>query len=211
MPGARNIKGRTVSKSQVNIRFNLVDIFDRAYSDKPNEVKDQLRPLLKESLIKEAFAREVIFTIRERTKSQNTDVNNEQFAKYAQSYIKSKRFRNFSKSPSDINLTLSGSMLSSMEGDSSENSRVVTIGIGSGVNTLKAYNHITGDTVAERDFFGLLENQDEEILRKIINDASLNNLIVLGNQIASDVNVELQTNTEQTVGGNNGAQLFTIE
>jgi hypothetical protein len=64
---------------------------------------------------KQAIATEVIDRIIARTKEQNVDKDGKSFPKYSQEYIKSLEFRVAGKSSGDINLTLSGDMLNSLE------------------------------------------------------------------------------------------------
>lgn len=98
------------------------------------------------------------------------DVKGKPFAKYSPNYIKSAPFKAFDKSKGEVNLELSGDMLGLMD-IVGESRNSVTIGWGDEDQIPKAFNHITGDTVKKRDFFGLtkedLDSLKSEFLPKV--------------------------------------------
>lgn len=72
--------------------------------------------------------------------------------KYSKDYIDSLEFKAYGKTPSEINLQLTGTMLDSIEVLESTPDKI-KIGI-VGEEAPKAYNHQTGDTVPKRSFIG---------------------------------------------------------
>lgn len=108
-----------------------------------------------------AIGQAIIDRIRERTES-GVDKRNQAFKKYSKRYINSDEFEAFGKSASDVNLTLSGDMLGLMDVIRSTKN-VIEIGWDDSTNNAKAYNHIVGDTVPKRDFFGISKTELKEI------------------------------------------------
>lgn len=146
---------RTVSKSNLKLKVNLKELLGTELPNDP-QLREQIGQAIIEKIIK-------------RTES-GVDVKGKPFAKYSPNYIKSAPFKAFDKSKGEVNLELSGDMLGLMD-IVGESRNSVTIGWGDEDQIPKAFNHITGDTVKKRDFFGLtkedLDSLKSEFLPKV--------------------------------------------
>lgn len=113
------------------------------------------------SVIRE-IAESVASYIGERTRD-GLDVNGKPFKKqYSEAYIESAPYEAF-KDSNEVNLDLSGEMLNSLYVlDAAGNS--FRIGWRDAVNTAKAFNHNTGDTLPKREFFGVKTRELDSIL-----------------------------------------------
>jgi hypothetical protein len=126
--------------------------------------------------IREAIAAEIISVIRKRT-IKNKDKDGEKFPSYSKDYTKSVDFRAAGKSKGDINLTLSGDMLASMELLENKKSKI-SIGFEDGtVQNAKADGNIRGTygkpkpiPGKARDFLGISSDELEKILKKYPKD-----------------------------------------
>lgn len=75
---------------------------------------------------------------------------------YSKTYAESLEFLAAGKSKGDVNMTLTGDMLASIQVQDRGGNKIALY-IDGEENTLKAFNHQTGDTVPKRPFFGLVE------------------------------------------------------
>lgn len=82
---------------------------------------------------------------------------------YSKQYVKSLPFKAAGKKKNDVNMKLTGDMLASIDVVSTEGNKIV-IGIEGETEILKAFNHITGDTVPERPFFGVNKSEMRDIV-----------------------------------------------
>lgn len=130
------------SKKEVSQRFNLKELLGY----EPSE--DQ----------KKLFYELAVDAMAQRTLNGD-DINGENFAPYSPNYAKKKGV-----SVNSVDLVLTGEMLSSFE-ESQVQKNVVKIKIAEGDNTLKAYNHNVGDTLPQRQFFGLKDV--DPIIKKV--------------------------------------------
>lgn len=88
---------------------------------------------------------------------------------YSKTYADSDDFKAFGKSRSNVNMTLTGDMLASIDIKSiGENE--ITIGITETEERAKAFNHQTGDTVPSRPFFGVSKKELGDIKRQFGSD-----------------------------------------
>jgi len=179
--------------------LNLVEIFNRSFSDRPSAVKDKLRKFLSDPGVKSDFAREVIREIQKRT-AKGVDKDGVSFPDYSASYKKSLVFKIYGKSAGDVNLKLSGQMLAGMDPDVVSGARVV-IHFPSSAQNAKADGHITGNIGAKRDFFGLPIDDEARILKEtIVNQSQLSFLSSIDDIAA----------TNQVVTGTIGTQTITV-
>ena len=133
------------SKSEVSQTFNTKDLFGFEVDE----------------VVKEEFAESAISFIRERTQVEQEDINGNSFTPYSAEYAEEKGV-----SRNDVDMFLEGDMLESMSSqDVSKNQ--IKVKIQSGVETLKAFNHNTGDTLPKRQFFGLTNDQAQFIANDI--------------------------------------------
>lgn len=150
------IKSRKISQSEVSQKIDL---------------KAALGNVHKVPEIREAFLQAAIDLIVKRTQASR-DVDNKIFAKYSKNYQNSLAFKVYGKS-SDVNLTLTGDMLGSID-KLDESSSTATIGITGDNNILKAFAHITGfqdhptleGKVKPRDFFGITDKEIKDLTKE---------------------------------------------
>jgi len=111
---------------------------------------------------KKVFADLAIDEIRSRT-LQNEDINGKKFIKYDKKYAKQKGV-----SVNDVNLFLKGKLLDSI-GRRKSNEKVSTVFLQmkKGKETLKAFNHNTGDKLKKREFFGITDEEARKIAQRI--------------------------------------------
>lgn len=119
--------------------------------------------------LKEAIGQAFIDFIVDRSK-ESKDINRKGFVSYKQSYKESDQFEAFAKT-NKVDMDLTGNMLSAIEVLEVSGNRI-KIGFDDDTNTKKAYNHMTGDTVRQRQFFGLREKDVKEVLKAFEDDIS---------------------------------------
>ena len=91
------------------------------------------------------------------------------FEKYSKDYAKF-------KGSSEVDLTLFGDMLESIDSRVSGSKAFIFVPPSDELNTKKAYNHHVGDTVPARPFFGLTNDEAREIAdqtRRVVDEPSL--------------------------------------
>jgi hypothetical protein len=111
---------------------------------------------------KESFAQSVIDLIVDRTeRGQGLRFDSRGRAQavalkspYSDEYAESLEFKAAGKSKGRVNMTLTGDMLASVDVLGISGNKI-RIGIEDGREVLKAFNHITGDTVPSRPWFGV--------------------------------------------------------
>lgn len=140
---------RTIRKNKVALKVNLRELLGEAVPDNPE--------------LRQAVGQAILDKIIKRTEA-GLDVKGKPFAAYSPDYVKSTAFKAFDKSKSERNMTLTGDMLGLMD-IVAESRNTLTIGWNDSDQDPKAFNHITGDTVKKRDFFGLTK-EDLADLRK---------------------------------------------
>lgn len=172
--------------------INLNRVFSRAYSSSDAGLRDQLRSTLKQSAFRATFGKMVIDKIIERT-LKGIDRHNLKFEAYSKSYIDSDVFKIYQKSPAEVNLELSGEMLSSMRSHGRQAS--VTITLVGALNQAKAHGHIhgikkKGGGRVVRDFLGLPDNELDAMMVDAIsifrNEATESALNLFENTSLSD-------------------------
>lgn len=123
---------------------------------------------------------------------------------YSVAYQKSRQFKAAGKKADEITMELTGDMVASMDIGSSAG-RKLKIEITDSLQILKAYNHITGDTVPSRPWFGI----------------SLDELTEIGSQFQSDIDAlkskDLTTSSQQSlldlldgIASSNGKGVVTV-
>lgn len=119
----------------------------------------------------ERIGRELVKTIKERT-AKGIDKNGVPFAPYSKDYIESKPFAIARKSPSNVNLKLSGEMLTDLEViEVDSRSGTIVLGIVGAESEAKAHGHITGANetgrLPVRDFLGVSKAEIAAALSKL--------------------------------------------
>lgn len=122
-------------------------------------------PLTGNESLKQVIGQALIDKIISRTES-GKDVNGKPFKKYSKEYIESDEFKAFDKSPGEINMTLTGQMLGTLDVLQTAGSKV-KIGWADDTENAKAYNHNVGDTIKnKRAFFGVTKADLNEIKKE---------------------------------------------
>jgi hypothetical protein len=144
------LEGLKLTESEVSQTIDLKEVFGVSLSG-----NDALKQVIGQALIDR---------IIDRTES-NKDVNGRALKKYSKEYVASDDFKAFGKSESDVNMTLTGNMLGTLDIVDASGSKV-KIGWNDAVENAKAYNHNVGDTVSKRAFFGVTKQDIESIKRE---------------------------------------------
>jgi len=154
---------------------NLQRLLKIAYSD--SRARRAISPILQKRSVKLEFGQRLIDEIVNRTQKDNVDKNGEPFEEYAESYTESKVFEIYGKSDSDVNLTLTEKMLSSMVVKNT--SEGLTIEFADADQNAKAHGHIHGIKrrsksgglrKVRRDFFGVPQDEQIKILKSTVKD-----------------------------------------
>lgn len=88
---------------------------------------------------------------------------------YSKEYVQSDEFQAFGKRKNEVNMELTGDMLGSID-ITGQSSSKIEIGITDSTEAKKAFNHIVGDTVPERPFFGVNNRELNQIKREFKSD-----------------------------------------
>ena len=144
---ARLPKNLILTQAEVSQRFDLSDIAGVELIDQDD--------------LKNAIGQAIIDKMVERSE-KGKDLRGNSLEKYKKSYKQSDQYEAFGKS-SKVNMTLSGGMLSRMDIlDSTGNE--IKIGWDDSTENAKAFNHMTGDTVTKRQFFGMSASAVKEVI-----------------------------------------------
>lgn len=153
------------------------------------DIKQLLGPLANDRDVRESFF-QIAFDRMEARLDDNRDVNGKLFVGYSEEYINSLAFNAFGKSKKDVNMKLTGDMRASVE-ILDQNSSKMKIGVAED-QAPKAFNHMTGDTVPRREWFGWKDDELKTIAnefkplkdeRPTLSDVQIVSLIdrILGN------------------------------
>jgi len=146
---------KTKDQNNVYLEVDLKELFGQSVSQRA---------------IVEKLGQEIIDKIISRTESGIDAQGRKLKAPYSPEYSKSLKFQAYGKSKNKINMTLTGSMLNSLEVlDLSPDK--IKIGWESGdEDGEKAHGHITGNVGVRRDFFGLPKSELLKIKRDFENE-----------------------------------------
>lgn len=160
---------------RVQIKINLMALSRQAFSDR--RVQKAVAPILKDRTFKREYGQRLIDEIVRRTRDENVDINGKKFEGYSKTYESSQVFEIYGKSEKTVDLTLTGEMLSNMivRDNSSDGIRLE---FASQEQNDKAHGHINGIPKKRgkrvgkvvRDFFGVPEDKQVEILKATIKD-----------------------------------------
>lgn len=141
-----------ISISNVSQEIDLVDAFGR-------------EPTREEAQEFAEMARDLVI---DRTQN-STKRGGGKFEKYSPEYAAF-------KGSTEVDLTLFGDMLNAIDSRVAGNKAVLFIDPSDDLNTKKAFNHQTGDTVPARPFFGLTTEEAREIAdqtRRVVEESDL--------------------------------------
>ncbi|MFO0447763.1 MAG: hypothetical protein ACK52I_03575 [Pseudomonadota bacterium] len=152
------MKPPKVSLSKIEQEIDLKEFFDADLAESRG--------------IKEAIAQAVIDKIVERTEggeglrfsSNGAATPIKLKSPYSKMYAESLEFKAAGKSKNKVNMTLSGDMLAGIDVGSVEGNKIKIYIRDDQVP--KAFNHLTGDTVPARPFFGISKSEMEDIASK---------------------------------------------
>jgi len=145
-----------VKKNNVEQTINLKEVFGVDFSGKEN--------------LKQLIGQAIIDKIVERTKNRKGIIINEKGhgtevaleAPYSQPYVDSLAFKAAGKSKGKVNMSLSGDMLGLLDIKKIQGN-TITIGWNDSEQNPKAYNHMIGDTVPKRPFFGVSNEELKDL------------------------------------------------
>lgn len=152
-------------------KINLLDVLDSSYDSE--EVKDKLREFVVETEFKQLFGQRVVDEIVNRTRDQNIDKNGKSLGTYSKTYRDSLIFGIYKGADKSVNLTLTGSMLESLNPKLGK--YVITIQLEGEENRGKAQGHITGilgkfGRAKPRDFLGLPSGELRSMFKSSMKD-----------------------------------------
>lgn len=127
-------------------------------------IKDYLgeKPTAKQKKLFAEIAKDVI----ENRTLDGDDINGKKFKKYSKEYADFKGVTRDS-----VDLFLEGDMLDNIgRRTSKEKVNTVFLQMKKGVQTKKAFNHDTGDTLAKREFFGITEKEAKTIAKEVLTE-----------------------------------------
>lgn len=156
-----------MAKRSFNPQFkiNLVKVFNRSYGNESRQLRSALRGTLSNPQFRRQFSKAVIDRIVERTLS-GIDKNDKKFQAYSKAYRASDIFQIYGKSPAEVNLELTGEMLSSLKGVT--RMQEITIELIGSNNRAKAHGHVNGIKTkrgkVRRDFLGLPDEDLDAIM-----------------------------------------------
>ena len=150
------MKSPKVTKSTIEQEIDLGEIFGIDATDAP--------------ALKNALAQAIIDHIVSRTQDgkgmrfggYGSGTGLKLKSPYSKEYQESLEFKAAGKKATEVNMTLTGDMLASLDVISTRGNKI-KIGISDDLQILKAFNHITGDTVPERPWFGVNRDELEQI------------------------------------------------
>jgi hypothetical protein len=157
------MKSPKVTKKIIEQEIDLGEIFGIDATDSP--------------ALKEALGQAIIDRITQRTEAGKglkfTSGGNASEIKlkspYSQAYVKSREFKAAGKKASEITMELTGDMLAAVDVVSTSGNKI-KVAITDELQVLKAFNHITGDTVPERPWFGISKDELKDIGIKFKSD-----------------------------------------
>ncbi len=120
-----------------------------------------------ERTLKEALGQAIIDKIQERTEAGD-GIRGALKSPYSKLYSQSLEFKAAGKKRGKVNMTLTGDMLASVDLEMGEDGKFKIVIPEDQVP--KAFNHLTGDTVPKRNWFGVTKKELKEILGDFSSD-----------------------------------------
>lgn len=150
-------KGLKVTKNNVEQKIDLKKHFGISFNGKPK--------------LRELVGQAILDRIVDRTKKgRGVGGSKKLKSPYSSPYANSLDFKAHGKSKNKINMTLTGDMLGLMNIKKST-SDSLTIGWDRGdKQDPKVFNHVTGDTVPKRNFFGVTSKELSKIKSELAGD-----------------------------------------
>lgn len=143
------MKAPKVSLDKIEQEIDLSEFIDFDFTD--------------ERSLKEAIGQAIIDKIVERT-GDGIGVNGKRLkSPYSKEYSHSLEFKAAGKKPNKVNMELTGDMLASLDVLALDGSKII-VEVGDPDQIPKAYNHIVGDTVPKRNWFGITKAEISAII-----------------------------------------------
>jgi len=154
----------------LKFEIDVVNLFNSTTSSAA--LKRAAASTLSDASFRREFGRRLVDRITQRTQS-GIDMKGSPLAAYKKSYVKSLEFEIYGKKEGEVNLTLTGEMLASMDVKDTPPRKVV-IGFQSDLQNDKAHGHVYGGgykrSLPVRNFFGLPLGAQKEILLDTMRD-----------------------------------------
>lgn len=183
--------------SKVSYKIDMVSVLQKAYPADSFDMLRRKREIANDPVFKLAFGEAVINKIIERTQDRKIDKNNQPFKPYSDSYVNSLVFKIYGKSRSNVNLTLTSEMLSSLRSKATRSGIVIDL-IGQ-FNNDKAHGHIYGIKSKRfgrvvRDFLGLPDDELVSVFRSTMREFRSQgvNATAIVSQLATAFNIANQ-------------------
>lgn len=152
-----------IKKNNVEQTINLKEKFGVDFSGKEN-----LKQLVGQAIIDHIVERTesgMGVSLKENGKGRSVKLK----SPYSKEYAKSLEFKAAGKSKSKVNMKLTGDMLGLLDIKRIEGNKL-TIGWNDDEQNPKAFNHVTGDTVPKRPFFGVSNSELKGIKKTLGSD-----------------------------------------
>jgi hypothetical protein len=168
------------SKWNPLFKIDLRDLIDKAY---PQDTADKLRPLISKSDFKQLFGIRVVDEIVYRTRELNINKKGKSLGTYSTAYKNSLIFDIYKGGDKQVNLTLTGEMLDTLNHRNGKYEIIVHLT--GELNKAKAQGHITGRygkkgraNSGDRDFLGLPDKEQVRIFKETVKDYQSDNLTI---------------------------------
>lgn len=153
-------------------KINLLDVLEDSYDS--TELKDRLRDFVSESDFKRLYGLRVVDRIVERTRNENIDRFGRSLGTYSKTYKESLIFQIYKDGQTQVDLTLTGEMLESLNTISGARYNITIELVGEN-NRGKAQGHITGrlgktGRAKPRDFLGLPKSELTDLFKASMRD-----------------------------------------
>lgn len=157
--------------AKLELKIDLISLLKRVEPDARR--RRALTPILKQDSVKREFGKRIADKILERT-NDGIDKNGRSFKAYAESYKKSLTFKIHGKDPGTVNLKLSGEMQAALDVTKTTSSAVILGFTDSELDKRASYHVREGVRTKRgkvfRDFFGLPDKEQMDILEGVISD-----------------------------------------
>lgn len=175
-------------------KINLLQVFNRAYADKPQELRDKIRPFLRNEGLKFYYGELVQDRIIKNTQN-NKNKHGSSMGTYSKRYKNSLVFKIYKGGKRNVDLTLTGEMLADIK--PTQTAYTIVFGFEDEENRGKAQGHISGKygkskkVVRGRDFFGLPKREEELLLKKALKASIATNFQITANLYEQAVSAAL--------------------
>jgi hypothetical protein len=157
------MKSPKVTKKTIEQEIDLFEIFGVDMTDAP-ALKAQIGQAIIDRIVERTESGK---GLRFSSSGSATEVDLK--SPYSKAYQKTREFKAAGKKADEITMELTGDMVASVDIMPGAG-RKIKIGITDDLQVLKAFNHITGDTVPKRPWFGISKAELKEIGQQFKSD-----------------------------------------